>query len=87
MTAIEFLKSKDPHFSLLTDTNQSHSLQGWISLMEEYAQQQVKSVDSANVVGRSELLLAFHKAIIPEDVVYNSGYTREEIVGAFLKRQ
>ena len=51
------------------------------------ALKQVKNCSIPDVVGQSELLLSFHKAIIPEDVVYNSGYTREEIVGAFLKRQ
>lgn len=34
-----------------------------------------------------ELLLAFHKAIIPDDVLVDFGYTREEIVLAFLKSQ
>lgn len=50
MTAIEFLKTKDPSFSLLTATNQSHSLMGWIKIMEEYAQNQVKNFDLADVV-------------------------------------
>jgi len=49
MTAIEFLKSKDPNFSLLTDTNQSYSLQGWIDLMEDYSITKNESIIGAKV--------------------------------------
>lgn len=81
MTAIEFLKTKDPNFSLLTDTNQSHSLMGWIKIMEEYAQHQVKNFDLADVGERTEVRVK-HWNEDSDEIEY--GTLINEVNGSYL---
>ena len=69
MTALEFLKTKDEHFSLLHNTNASFSLIEWMDHMEEYAEHRVTKF-ALDHVGES-----FYYRFVYHDENGEKGYT------------